>query len=212
MSALTIISIVLLGWFFYSNLRQNKIQHIIRFAWQTYTGNGFLPYVYAIIGLPLTLFVSYFLYSHAPSFMQYGWFSLVSDSTKSGTVISQPFTQLMDSKQSIHGVIRIFGMFVVFVLIIIAPQAATSEEEFFRRYETGLLRIVVKSVIFGLLHMIMGVSLSIALALATCGGFYALVYNLHTKFRQIDVDGLQALIDNGTVDIKSISSVLDDEK
>jgi membrane protease YdiL (CAAX protease family) len=119
---------------------------------------GLVIFVFALLG-----FLSQV---KLPEFFNWSWVSFLSDGKQSGNVMSVPFTSGS----------KIFILFFWFILSLALPYLAKSEEESFRSNILTLKWRILNSIGFGLVHMIVGVPLSIALVLSLVGFIFSIFY------------------------------------
>lgn len=101
-----------------------------------------------------------------PQFLRFSWISLISSGAKGQNLITSP---------ALSGSIPIVCIFwVVFTLCL--PYLAKIEEIGFRDGATGLRSRIIKSILFGLVHMIMGIQLYIAIILIFVGYLFSCKY------------------------------------
>ena len=101
-----------------------------------------------------------------PQFLRFSWISLISSEVKSQNLITSP---------ALSGSIPIVCIFwVVFTLCL--PYLAKIEEIGFRGGATSLRSRIIKSIVFGLVHMIMGIQLYIAIILIFVGYLFSCKY------------------------------------
>lgn len=104
-----------------------------------------------------------------PKFMTWSWVSMLGNggaNAPSGNIIAAPFRS--DSVL----VIAVFWL----LLSLALPYLAKSEEETFRRLVFGTKNRIITSIKFGLVHMIVGVPLFVALILAVVGYIFSIFY------------------------------------
>lgn len=104
-----------------------------------------------------------------PKFMTWSWISMLSsDGTdaQSGNIMAAPFKS---------GSVIIIGIFWL-LLTLALPYLAKGEEQTFRGLIFGTKRRIITSIKFGLVHMIVGVPLFIALILAVVGYIFSIFY------------------------------------
>lgn len=109
--------------------------------------------------------------SHYVPFTNIGWLNFIVQ--EGGNILVAPV--LAGSKSS-HLLIRLLVPLFFILLIPALPFFAKIEEDAFRRGNVSLKSIIERSVVFGLIHMIMGVSLAAAIGLIGMGFFYAHIY------------------------------------
>lgn len=101
-----------------------------------------------------------------PQFLRFSWISLISSEVKSQNLITSP---------ALSGSIPIVCIFwVVFTLCL--PYLAKIEEIGFRGDVTSHKSRIIKSIAFGLVHMIMGIQLYIAIILIFVGYLFSCKY------------------------------------
>ena len=116
----------------------------------------------------LGVFITIVLLSliHLPQFLKFSWISLISSGAKSQNLVTSPISS---------GSIWIISIFwVVFSLCL--PYLAKIEEIGFRGGATGIKSRIIKSILFGLVHMVMGIQLYIAIILIFVGYLFSCKY------------------------------------
>jgi hypothetical protein len=103
-----------------------------------------------------------------PKFMTWSWISMLGSGADapSGNIMAAPFKS--------GSVLVIIGFW--FLLTLALPYLAKSEEETFRSLIFGTKKRIITSIKFGLVHMIVGVPLFIALILAVVGYIFSIFY------------------------------------
>jgi hypothetical protein len=104
-----------------------------------------------------------------PKFMTWSWISMLGDggaNAPSGNIMAAPFKS---------GSVLIIGGFWL-LLSLALPYLAKSEEETFRSLVFGTKKRIIASIKFGLVHMIVGVPLIVALVLALVGYIFSIFY------------------------------------
>ena len=104
-----------------------------------------------------------------PKFMTWSWISMLGDggtNTPSGNIMAAPFKS--------GSVLVITGFW--FLLTLALPYLAKGEEEGFRSLVFGTKKRIITSIKFGLVHMIVGVPLFVALILAVAGYIFSIFY------------------------------------
>jgi hypothetical protein len=101
-----------------------------------------------------------------PKFMTWSWISMLGDGAPSGNIMAAPFKS---------GSVIIIGIFWL-LLTLALPYLAKGEEKTFRGLIFGTKRRIITSIKFGLVHMIVGVPLFIALILAVVGYIFSIFY------------------------------------
>lgn len=104
-----------------------------------------------------------------PKFMTWSWISMLGDggaNAPSGNIMAAPFKS--------GSVLVIAGFW--FLLSLALPYLAKCEEEAFRSMVFGTKKRIITSIKFGLVHMIVGVPLFVALILAVVGYIFSIFY------------------------------------
>ena len=104
-----------------------------------------------------------------PKFMTWSWISMLGNggaNAPSGNIIAAPFKS--------GSVLVITGFW--FLLSLALPYLAKGEEEAFRSMVFGVKNRIITSIKFGLVHMIVGVPLFVALILAVAGYIFSIFY------------------------------------
>jgi hypothetical protein len=112
--------------------------------------------------------VSVFASIGLPKFMTWSWISMLGSGADapSGNIIAAPFKS--------GSVLVITGFW--FLLSLALPYLAKGEEETFRSLVFGVKNRIITSIKFGLVHMIVGVPLFVALILAVVGYIFSIFY------------------------------------
>ena len=104
-----------------------------------------------------------------PKFMTWSWISMLSgDGTdaQGGNIMAAPFKS---------GSVIIIGIFWL-LLTLALPYLAKGEEQTFRGLIFGTKRRIITSIKFGLIHMVVGVPLFIALVISVVGYIFSIFY------------------------------------
>lgn len=103
-----------------------------------------------------------------PKFMTWSWVSMLGSGADapSGNIVAAPFKS--------GSVLVIAGFW--FLLSLALPYLAKGEEESFRSLVFGTKKRIITSIKFGLVHMIVGVPLYVALILAVVGYILSIFY------------------------------------
>jgi len=104
-----------------------------------------------------------------PKFMTWSWISMLGDGSvdaPSGNILAAPF------KSGSVIIISIFWLLLTLAL----PYLAKGEEKVFRSLVFGTKSRIITSIKFGLIHMVVGVPLFIALILAVVGYIFSIFY------------------------------------
>ncbi len=119
-----------------------------------------------------------------PKFMTWSWISMLGDGSAdapSGNIMAAPFKS--------GSVLIITGFW--FLLSLALPYLAKGEEETFRSLVFGTKNRIVTSIKFGLVHMIVGVPLFVALILAVVGYIFSIFY-IKAFYKAVKVDAKNA--------------------
>lgn len=106
-----------------------------------------------------------------PRFLTWSWFSLFSENSEGGNLMFGGF----DS--SSYLIVLLFW----FILSLALPYLARTEEEIFRSGFFSVKSRIVSNFKFGLIHMIMGVPLFVALLLSVVGYTFSFFYTREFK-------------------------------
>jgi hypothetical protein len=104
-----------------------------------------------------------------PKFMTWSWISMLGSEgadAPSGNIMAAPF------KSGSVIIISIFWLLLTLAL----PYLAKGEEKVFRSLIFGTKKRIITSIKFGLIHMVVGVPLFIALILAVVGYIFSIFY------------------------------------
>jgi len=154
---------------------------LVTLAYQKRKNFGFVLFIWKRLGLKMilkglalflfTMFAAFSFYQIP--FTHWGWYNLISPSGDVGNVGIAPF---VEGTKSSYLVLRVVSFFFIALLVLLMPFMTAMEEKVFRRWGLGWSTMVKHSLIFGFLHMIVGVPIYIALALSCLGFFLALSY------------------------------------
>lgn len=141
-----------------------------------------LDYLWSFL-IVVGVFTSFMLLSNIdmPKFMTWSWLSLFDGDgvSNSGNLITAP----LKSKS----VLIIAGFW--FILSLALPYLAKSEEVLFRSMVFGTKKRIFTNIKFGLVHMIVGVPLFVALVLAVAGFVFSIFYvNAFNKAAKVDIE------------------------
>jgi hypothetical protein len=161
-----IIATLLIGSAFYNSYKDfRKDSSVLRNAYL----NNKIDYLWAfLIVIFVIISVGVLASIGLPKFMTWSWVSMLgsgADAT-SGNIITAPFRS--------NSVLIIVGFW--FLLSLALPYLAKSEEETFRSMVFGVRKRITANIIFGLVHMFVGVPLFIALILSVVGYIFSIFY------------------------------------
>lgn len=140
-------------------------------------GPPFRDYLYGVGLAVLTISTVVVLHDLVPSFLRHGWFSLLTGTD--GSLATAPITAGRSSSSSETGPnlgLIIVGVVFWAMLVAATPFIAQYEERMFRAREVLPGRIVLKSTLFGLMHLVVGIPVYAAFALIVTGLCLGLVY------------------------------------
>lgn len=149
-----------------------------RFAWKRFKSDKSLhkevyfkkplDWLWAFL-LVVLMFVLVGLFNSVqmPQFLKWSWLQLLQSDNKGSNLIVSPF---INSGSKI-----VSGIFFILMFLII-PFLAKSEEEAFRDGVFGFWSRIKSSLIFGLIHMIVGVPLYIAIFIGVIGWLFSVRY------------------------------------
>lgn len=157
------------------------------------------------VGALIALIVFILTLLHYLPFTSFGWMNFIVQG--GGNLFVAP---VLAGSNSPHILIRLLVPLFFVLLIPTLPFLAKMEEDAFRRGNISLKSIAERSVVFGLIHMTMGVPLAAAIGLIGMGFFYAHIYRSNYKkivrhavtingLDNIDVDALVANASNKAV-------------
>lgn len=171
----------------------------LSFVRNIYFKSGFFTYVRSFFIALTTLTLTVVAYFFVPPFMRWGWGSLISSGPKN--VLLQPLdtiekvapTPATSPAFSLdYGAILIVIFWVVLILIL--PFWAQTEERIFRQGANSWDKICFQSVLFGLVHLTVGIPIYIGFVLAVPGFLFACRYKYaHDRYlKNVDNDELKA--------------------
>jgi hypothetical protein len=167
-----VVSIVLLLW--ENRRRLDWVWMIYRSGWRAYA-RGF------VLALG-TLTVGVVAYDSAPDWLRWSWFRIIPDAP-SGSLVTAPLTASQAHPTIWVGTLAVLAFYTV--LLLVMPFIARREEEIFRAGHVDSRRIAWQSLKFGLMHMVVGVPVVIALTLALPGWVLGLRYRRAHKASQL---------------------------
>jgi ABC-type multidrug transport system permease subunit len=135
-------------------------------VWQQFR----LSMIVEIPSMLIVLSIAILLLYQVP-LLQYGWMNLFYQD--GGNIAFAPF---QEGAQSDNGLIRAACIGLLALFFVAFPFFAKYEEEAFRRGHYQWKDIAVKSVQFGLMHLIVGIPIAVGIALIIPGLFYGYKY------------------------------------
>jgi hypothetical protein len=158
-------------------INRSKLNFIIKI----YFKSGIFAYLRALSIAVLTMTLGILLYIYVPEFLRWGWGSLVFGNL--GNVMLQPLntaykvSQTVSESQGNNFDFRWIFLVPVWMLFIMAlPFWAEVEEKVFRQGVHSWKGITINSIKFGLVHLIMGIPICLALTLSVPGFLFACRY------------------------------------
>lgn len=146
---------------------ERKNFHLLKKVWNRFST---LMFVQNLLILALTITIAAVLIMNVPG-LKYGWAHLFYE--RGGNVLIAPATDLSSSENM---PLRVIPVLFCLLLLFIAPFLAKYEEEIFRNGYTEWKDIFRQSVIFGLVHCIVGIPIGAGLALIIPGMFFGYQY------------------------------------
>ena len=162
-----IISLLVLTELITSKDKFKTIKQMYLYSWQNWA-----LALCTVIGV-FSIFI--FTYDYIPDFLKWGWTNLVSDTPVN--IIAAPLivTNKLPVYHSFH--FEYLGIFAFYIIMsIMLPVYALAEEKMFRHEVHKWSKIIIKSLIFGFFHMLVGISIYVALILSVVGFIYHLKY------------------------------------
>jgi hypothetical protein len=124
-----------------------------------------------VIALMIFVVILIAILSVTIPFLQFGWMNLFVSG--GGNLISAPVSA---GSQSSITFVRFLPPLFFLTLIVVLPFFARYEEKLFRYGYEEWKGIIIQSIKFGLVHLVMGVSLATALAIIFAGLFFGYKY------------------------------------
>jgi len=140
------------------------------FIWTIWKRFRFGIFLQAFVLVVIVLVVCVFLSKTVP-FLHYGWLHLILEN--GGNIITAPF---LAASQSEYIGLRMITPIFLFCLLLAVPFLAEGEERIFRKGYHTWKNMIQRSVYFGLIHLVVGVPLSVAITLIIPGLFFAHKY------------------------------------
>jgi len=140
-----------------------------------YYFNSFKNWIIAFLLVILVCTIVLLTHDIIPDFLNWGWTNLFYDNTTNiamspvNTITKLPSNGLFDFRYI--GMLLFFGIFS-----ILLPSLALSEEKMFRENVIDYKQIYINSLKFGFMHMIVGISIFVALILSCVGFVFAIIY------------------------------------
>jgi len=119
-----------------------------------------------LLVIPTVMFAYYL--SKIP-FLSFGWYKLFFGENRNAIL------SIVDTEGS-NLISIIFSLVVLFILILLIPHLAKMEEIIFRKNKLILKDRIKSSIIFGLAHCLMGISIGVGIALILPGFYFSIIY------------------------------------
>jgi hypothetical protein len=162
-----IIATLVIGSALYSSYKDfRKDSSLLKMAYFTRPMDYLWSFL-MVIGVMVTVVT--FASIGLPNFMTWSWISMLGDGSAdapSGNIIAAPFKS--------GSVLIIAGFWLLLTLAL--PYLAKGEEQSFRSLVFGTKNRIITSIKFGLIHMVVGVPLFVALVLAIIGYIFSIFY------------------------------------
>lgn len=164
---ITIISYLFLFLTFYNSFKLiQKDPTLLKKVYLTKFGDYFLS---SIMVFSVLFIVIGLLSIGMPEFLKFSWLNLLGG--KGTNLIASPVSSLGNQHP---GIISLLASFIFYLaLCICLPYLAKAEEEMFREGKISILQRIKSSVIFGFVHMIVGVPVFVALILCILGWIFS---------------------------------------
>jgi hypothetical protein len=172
-----LLSIAMIGYIAYEIWRNKHRLHLVR---QVYLRSGILTYVRALLIFVATTTTTLIAWEIMPNFMRYGWTNFVFG--YSTNIAFQPVATIDQVNQAQSrsgfpldiGAILAIGFWLLMILAL--PFLAEIEERVFRQGIHTWKGISRSSLLFGLIHLIMGIPLFMGFVLFVPGFLFACRY------------------------------------
>lgn len=161
---MALVAVAMVAHLVYTERRNLKF---IRTVWSRFRVIMF----FEVFGMLLVTISVYLLLMWCSPIFKYGWTHLFLE--RGGNLFIAPMT---DAITSDIGWLRIVPFFFFLLFLVAIPFMARIEEQIFRQAHFEWRDIIKMSVIFGLVHCIVGVPLGAGIALIGTGLFYACKY------------------------------------
>lgn len=179
--AVSALLFVLIGFMLVSSVRRHWKNR--RFVWEIWSGFRPLMLVEILAVLAATIAAAVLLDDLGRPFT-WGWYKLLTG--HDGNAGVQP---ILDMGRSGYALLWVVAVAVFCLLLVLMPFFAHSEEVDFRKGRETWKRILPTSLKFGLWHMVVGVPLSVGLALALPGLYFAWKYKRGFERAMREIEG-----------------------
>ena len=128
--------------------------------------SNYLDYLWGfLLSMSVLMSILFILYLEPPAWLKFSWISFISDG-QSQNLVTSPMTS------GFTPIVIIFWI----LMVLCFPYLAKMEEVVFRHDVIDIKARIKKSIIFGLVHMLMGIPLYIALVLSVVGFIFSIRY------------------------------------
>lgn len=128
--------------------------------------SNYLDYLWSLLlFIGVSLSVVFILYLEPPAWLKFSWISFISDG-QSQNLVTSPMTS------GFTPIVLVFWILMVFSI----PYLAKIEEVIFREGVIDIGTRIKKSIIFGMVHMVMGIPLFVAMLLCITGFIFSVRY------------------------------------
>jgi membrane protease YdiL (CAAX protease family) len=189
----------------------------INFVFKTYFKSGILAYLRACLIVVITIISGSIIYMYVPEFLKLGWGNLIFGN--SGNLALQPIQTAYETTQKLnelqgnkfdYGWLFLLPVWMSFILML--PFWAETEEKIFRKGVHSWKKIAINSLIFGLIHLTMGIPICWALTLAIPGFLFACrykyVYHRHLRKFHDEEKAQAAGVEASTADHAIYNAIL----
>lgn len=145
-------------------------RHNYGYIWEVWRNFTFRMLLQCLGVLAAVVVVGLALIHYVP-LMEYGWLHLFYEHGGNAGI-----APLADASKSDYRMVRLLAPLSMLAFLFAVPFLAHNEEKMFRKGHTTWRKIIPQSVIFGLIHCIVGVPLGFGFALALSGLFYGYHY------------------------------------
>lgn len=161
---LAVIAVANVGAIFYFE------RHRLGFSWDIYSRIRWHMLPMTILTIIVTIATAIALY-RIP-WLQYGWASLIYGG-KGNNVLIGP---MLEASRSSFEWVRLLPIVFLVALFVVVPFMAHVEEQLFREDVTEWRRIIPRSLVFGMMHCLVGIPLAAGLALSIAGLYFGWRY------------------------------------
>ncbi|MCX6736203.1 MAG: hypothetical protein NTZ13_03920 [Candidatus Parcubacteria bacterium] len=152
----------------FSELYRNKEN--LSFIWNIWRRFRLGMFLQVLVLIVVMITTAVFLSQNVP-YLHYGWLNIILKN--GGNIIIAP---VVVGTQSPYLAVRILPPIFLFALLLAVPFMANFEERIFRKGYYTWGKMIQHSIYFGIVHLIAGISLAVAIALIIPGLFYAHKY------------------------------------